>query len=140
MKIFYKHLINNIISKPSLSDLSEKLFQLGHEHEISNNILDFEFTPNRGDCLSLRGLLRDLKQYYDVTEEEIYKEKIKPYSLEFSNNAKNHCKSISFLKIEISEIPSTYHGPLKNYFDDLNVNKNNFFTDVSNFISYEYTS
>ena len=73
MKFFYKHLINRIISKPSLSDLSEKLFQLGHEHEISNNILDFEFTPNRGDCLSLRGLLRDLKQYYDVTEDEIYK-------------------------------------------------------------------
>ncbi len=137
MKISYKHLINNIITKPSLSDLSGKLFQLGHEHEVSNNIFDFEFTPNRGDCLSLRGLLRDLKQYYDVTEEEIYKEKIKPYSLEFSNNAENHCKSICFLKIEISDIPSTYHGLLKNYFDDLNINKNNFFTDVSNFISYE---
>ena len=137
MKISYKHLINNIITKRSLSDLSGKLFQLGHEHEVSNNIFDFEFTPNRGDCLSLRGLLQDLKQYYDVTEEEIYKEKIKPYSLEFSNNAENHCKSICFLKIEISEIPSTYHGLLKNYFDDLNINKNNFFTDVSNFISYE---
>ena len=30
-----------------------------------------------------------------------------------------------------------YHGELKDYFDDLDVNKNNFFTDISNYISYE---
>ena len=137
MKIFYKHLVNNIDPKPSLSDLSEKLFQLGHEHEISNNIFDFELTPNRGDCLSLKGLLRDLKQFYDVTEEDVYKENIEAYSLEFNNNATGHCKTITFLKIQIDDIPSSYHGSLENYFVDLDINKNNFFTDVSNYISYE---
>ena len=30
-----------------------------------------------------------------------------------------------------------YEGLLKEYFDDLNINKNNFFTDISNYISYE---
>ena len=40
-----------------------KLFQLGHEHEIEDQIFDLELTPNRGDCLSLYGILRDLKHF-----------------------------------------------------------------------------
>ena len=33
---------------------------------IDNKIFDMELTPNRGDCLSLDGLLRDLNLFYDV--------------------------------------------------------------------------
>ena len=64
MKISYKHLIDCIPQKPCTSELSDKLFQLGHEHEVKENIFNFEFTPNRGDCLSIRGLLRDLSVFY----------------------------------------------------------------------------
>ena len=60
MKIAYKHLVECIPSNPSINEISDKLFQLGHEHEITNDIFDMEITPNRGDCLSVRGLLRDL--------------------------------------------------------------------------------
>ena len=66
MKIPYQHLVAHIIEKPDIYELSEKLFQLGHEHEINHEIFDMEFTPNRGDCLSLKGLLRDLKLFYSV--------------------------------------------------------------------------
>ena len=55
MKIAYQHIIDG--QEPSIVDLSEKLFQLGQEHEIDNDVFDFEFTPNRGDCLSLKALL-----------------------------------------------------------------------------------
>ena len=34
MKINYQDLINFLSEKPSKEDLSQKLFQLGHEHEI----------------------------------------------------------------------------------------------------------
>ena len=44
---------------------------------------------------------------------------------------------ISFLKLEIESIPDKYKDYLKDYFIDLNLNKNNFFTDISNYISYE---
>ena len=54
MKITYPHLLNFFKEKPSLEELSEKLLQLGHEHEIEGNIIDLEITPNRGDCLSLK--------------------------------------------------------------------------------------
>ena len=73
MKIPYKHLIKNINPKPDINELSQRLFQLGHEHEIIDGIFDMDFTPNRGDCLSINGLLRDLKLFYDVaTQNNIY--------------------------------------------------------------------
>lgn len=138
MKIAYKHLINFIPSKPSIDDISEKFFQLGHEHEIKKNIFNMELTPNRGDCLSINGLLRDLAVFYKVNFiNKIYTDDIKSMNLDFNNFATDSCSHISFLKIDITGEISSYKGHLKEYFDDLDVNKNNFFTDVSNYISYE---
>jgi phenylalanyl-tRNA synthetase beta chain len=138
MKIAYEHLIENIENKPEINEVSERLFQLGHEHEIEDDIFDIEFTPNRGDCLSLRGLLRDLNLFYNTEiSNEVFKGKINKLDLDFVNNSTEHCKSISFLKIEIDEVPKNYKNNLKKYFDILEVKKNNFFTDVSNYLSYE---
>ena len=138
MKIAYEHLIKFIPSRPSIENISEKFFQLGHEHEIENNIFDMELTPNRGDCLSINGLLRDLSVFYEVTpNNEIYTDDIKSLDLNFVNNSPEACPSISFLKIKIQGEVSAYKGIFQDYFDDLDVNKNNFFTDISNYISYE---
>lgn len=138
MKVAYKHLINFMPSKPSIEDISNKLFQLGHEHEIYEEIFDMELTPNRGDCLSINGLLRDLAVFYDIAPfDEIYDGDIKPFKLDFINKAPTACPNISFLKIDIEEDTKPYKGLLHDYFNDLNLNKNNFFTDISNYISYE---
>ena len=138
MKIAYEHLIKFIPSRPSIENISEKFFQLGHEHEIQNNIFDMELTPNRGDCLSINGLLRDLSVFYEVTpNNEIYTDDIKSLDIKFVNNSPDACPSISFLKINIQGEVSAYKGIFQDYFDDLDVNKNNFFTDISNYISYE---
>ena len=138
MKIAYKHLSKFIPSKPSISDISEKLFQLGHEHELIGNFFDIEFTPNRGDCLSLKGILRDLAVFYEVDiNQKIYEGQINNLDINFTNNASKACPYISFLKIDIENEISEYKGMLKDYFDDTDVNKNNFFTDISNYISYE---
>ena len=67
MKIPYNHFVKYIKSRPSIEDLSKNFFQLGHEHEIENNIFNFELTPNRGDCFSLLGLLRELKYFMKLT-------------------------------------------------------------------------
>ena len=60
MKIAYEHLIKFIPSRPSIENISEKFFQLGHEHEIQNNIFDMELTPNRGCLLYTSPSPRDL--------------------------------------------------------------------------------
>ena len=42
MKFIYQDLLNFLNEQPSKEDLSEKLFQLGHEHEIDGDIFDLE--------------------------------------------------------------------------------------------------
>lgn len=138
MKISYKHLISRIDEKPNIEELSNKLFQLGHEHEINGNVFDMELTPNRGDCLSVNGLLRDLSLFYSINNNlEFYKKDLNEFNFNFINHAKKDCPKISFLKIEIDSIPEKYNQEMESYFYDLNVKKNNFFTDISNYISYE---
>ena len=138
MKIAYRHLLENISDNPSIDEISDCLFQLGHEHEIEENIFNMEFTPNRGDCLSINGLLRDLSVFYNVnTNQEIYNDKLNKLDIDFENLSQDICPQISFLKLEIESIPNKYKDYLNDYFKDLNLNKNNFFTDISNYVSYE---
>ena len=138
MKIAYRHLAQHIQECPSIEHISNKLFQLGHEHEIEGDIFDMEFTPNRGDCLSINGLLRDLAVFYTIDlEQEIYAGDLNQFQLDFENLSESICPKISFLKLEIDKVPEIYKNSLNNYFTDLGLNKNNFFTDVSNYLSYE---
>ncbi len=138
MKISYSHLVSLIEENPSIEMISESLFQLGHEHEIDGDILNMELTPNRGDCLSVNGILRDLSVLYNVNfKGKIYGEKIDKLKLNFENLSQNICPKISFLKIEIDKNPKEYNQYLNDYFMKLHLNKNNFFTDVSNYLSYE---
>ena len=65
MKIPYQYIVQSIEENPSIEEISDRLFQLGHEHEIEDEIFDIEITPNRGDCLSLIGILRDLNVFYN---------------------------------------------------------------------------
>ena len=138
MKIAYRHLLENITENPSIDEISDCLFQLGHEHEIEENIFNMEFTPNRGDCLSINGLLRDLSVFYNVnTNQEIYNDKLNKLDIDFENLSQDICPQISFLKLEIESIPNKYKDYLNDYFKDLGLNKNNFFTDISNYVGYE---
>jgi phenylalanyl-tRNA synthetase beta chain len=138
MKLSYQHLVKKMPSKPSIEEVSDSLFQLGHENEIEGQTIEIEITPNRGDCLSLDGILRDLNVFYSIDlNKDIYEDELKPFFFEFQNLAVKDCPKISFMLIEIEQTCSEYAGELKNYFNDLDVNKNNFFTDVSNYISYE---
>ena len=138
MKIAYSHLVQHIEENPSIEHVSDTLFQLGHEHEIEDGIFDMEFTPNRGDCLSINGLLRDLAVFYTVNlNQEIHNKKLNELLIDFENLSNDICPQISFLKLEIDKAPEVYKGSLDNYFLDLNLNKNNFFTDISNYLSYE---
>jgi phenylalanyl-tRNA synthetase beta chain len=138
MKIAYSHLVGRIKEKPSIEEISESLFQLGHEHEIEDSLFNIEFTPNRGDCLSVNGLLRDLSVFYTVeNKQEIYNGEIGELQLDFENLSPDICPRITFLKLEIDKTPNKYKKYLDNYFKDLSLNKNNFFTDISNYLSYE---
>ena len=138
MKISFDHILKFLDVSPKIEEISEKLFQLGHEHSIEKNIFDFEFTPNRGDCLSLNGLARELGVFYSLRNDlKIYESDIPKLDLDFQNYSKSNCPRISFLKIKIDKRKKVYEDYLESYFTDLNINKNNFFTDISNYLAYE---
>ena len=138
MKVLYQDILKFLSEKPSKLLLSEKLFQLGHEHEIDGDIFEIELTPNRGDCLSLIGLARDLKIFFGNSDTLAYFEgEIDTLEISFTNNSPRNCPKISFLEIEIDNISDEYQNYLENYFQFIGSNKTNFFTDISNYISYE---
>ena len=138
MKFSYRHLIDLLEQNPSKEELSITLFQLGHENELDGDIFNLELTPNRGDCLSLRGLARDLNHFYkNKNNIKIFEKNIEEFDLNFTNHEKRRCPNISFLHIEIEDEVLVYRDYLERYFTDLGNKKLNFFTDVSNYLSYE---
>ncbi len=138
MKFIYQDLLKFVTDQPSREQLSKKLFQLGHEHEIEGDIFNMEITPNRGDCLSLIGLSRDLNNFYNSKDPyNLYNEDIEILDLNFTNLSVDECPKISFLEIEIDKEISSYKPYLEDYFLKLGNKKTNFFTDISNYISYE---
>lgn len=138
MKVDYKDLKNFLSEIPSKEILSEKLFQLGHEHEVHGDIFEMELTPNRGDCLSLIGLARDLNVFFGNSKAlDIYKDDIEILEIDFKNSSPKDCPKISFLEIEIEDQKTQYQPYLENFFNSIGGNSTNLFTDISNYISYE---
>ncbi len=138
MKIIYQDLLRFLTEKPSKESLSSKLFELGHEHEILGDIFDLELTPNRGDCLSLNGLARDLKFFFGHDDSiQYFEDDIEELNFKFQNLSPRDCPRITFLELEIEGDISEYKPYFKKYFSILGNKQTNFFTDVSNYISYE---
>ena len=139
MRFSIKSIQEGLNKNLSSSELSELLFQLGHENEIDKDVIDIEITPNRGDCLSVRGIQRELNYFCSQKREfnDIYDEEIEKIDFGFVNQCTEDCSKISFLQVEIDSPPSKYKDYLENYFIELELTKNNFFTDVSNYIQHE---
>ena len=134
----FRHIKDRITEEVTIDEISEKLFQLGHENTIENEIIDIEITPNRGDCLSLLGILRELSVFYDVDKEfDLYSGDIEKFDIDFENLAPETCQEISFLYLHIENDIKDFSNDLQSYFNDLGINNNNFFTDISNYVSYE---
>ena len=138
MKILKSHLKSFIKQEITDYELSNLLNQLGHENEFNNKFFDLDITPNRGDCLSAYGVARDLRNFLKVDLNlDIYQKEIDQLDLNFINNSPAQCPNISFLKIEVEHIKKNYKPYMEKFFTELEVKRNNFFTDISNYLSYE---
>ena len=102
MRFSIKSIQEGLNKNLSSSELSELLFQLGHENEIDQDVIDIEITPNRGDCLSVRGIQRELNYFCSQKKEfnDIYDEEIEKIDFGFVNRCVEDCPKISFLKLD----------------------------------------
>lgn len=138
MKILFSHLKKYLIENYTIDKISNSLFDIGHENEFHKNIIDIEFTPNKGDCLSVLGIARDLNAIHETDLNlTTYQNEIDQLEFNFINESPDFCPNISFLKIEIDGKIKKYKPYLESYFKDLNISKKNFFTDISNYLAYE---
>ncbi len=102
MKVLYSRLLEAINSKPKIEELCEDLTLIGIEvDEIKSfqgdKIIDFDLTPNRGDCFSVKGLARDYCAFKD-----------KKFSNPLREAFKGDCKFIKKIKLSAKEGCSTY--------------------------------
>ncbi len=70
MKVLYSRITEAIKAKPKIESLCDDLTLIGIEvDEIKSfrgdKIIDFDLTPNRGDCFSIKGLARDYCAFKD---------------------------------------------------------------------------
>jgi len=105
MKISYNWLKDYVNIDKSTEQLAEDLSLFGHEVEAiekmvypeqsrggNDTVLDFEITPNRGDCLSILGMAREIAA--------LYNSKLKSQNLKLQFKTENLDKKI---KTEISD-------------------------------------
>ena len=101
MKIHFSHLRKFLTGEVDINYVSSLLFQLGHENEIHGDILDIEFTPNKGDCLSVFGIARDLNAVHKINLDlDLYSGHVDELDFKFNNDLPNFCPNISFLKLK----------------------------------------
>ena len=64
MKILYSQIAKRFKNKPPIHKFCDDLTMLGIEvdsvkRQKNDYVIDFDITPNRGDCFSIDGLVRD---------------------------------------------------------------------------------
>ena len=68
---------------------------------------------------------------------KVYDGQLEDFNFDFINHEPNACPEIKFLYLEIENEVNSYKDYLASYFEDLPNKRVNFFTDVSNYVSYE---
>lgn len=122
-------------------ELADKLSLIGHESEVINpELLDLKITPNRGDCLSVYGLARDLAGLYDLKLESVSTRSLPEHShffnLALDSSAQSDVLTDQLLLIEnyrSIESPSLVKERLK----VIGVQPKELMIDLSNYVSYE---
>mgnify|MGYP001266459494 CR=1 FL=1 len=144
MKISKNWLAEYIVPLKSNKALENDLTKLGLEVDtiIKNKndyIIDIEFTPNRGDCLSIYGTARDLAAYY---RKDIKKPTSSPFTyIKKNKKMKNVISSISpeYRYMELKNIDVKTKTP-KFIIERLNksdIASRNIIVDISNYVMLE---
>lgn len=76
--LFKPEVLTEIVERLTLSGIELEKIIPAIEEDNYSDILEFKITPNRGDCLSLKGLVREIElltDYVAISDREIFENK-----------------------------------------------------------------
>ena len=139
-----KNWLSEFLLIPKSTDLENVLTQLGLEVDSikkhkDDYIIDIEFTPNRGDCLSVYGTARDLCAY---KSKEIKKPALSPSVSEKSNKhikkvSDNICPEYRYIILNNVNLKQKTPKFIKDKLIKSDITPINLVVDISNFVMLE---
>ena len=147
MKVLYSSLVEKIKTKPKIDGFCDDLTMLGIEVDDiqsfkGDKVINFDLTPNRGDCFSVKGLIRDycalknitfsLKKTHNFKSTKVFTKKIKL-------SAKEACSAYSAISISNLSPKKTNNFPkkIKNSIKAAGIQSIHPLVDIVNFIMLE---
>jgi len=145
MKVLYSRITGAIKAKPKIESLCDDLTLIGIEvDEIKSfqgdKIIDFDLTPNRGDCFSVKGLARDYcafknKKFSSVTKTS-FKGETK-FSKKIKLLAREGCSAYSTVSISNLKLKKKFPGYIKKTLKAAGIQSIHPLVDIINFVMLE---
>ncbi|MGA2655545.1 MAG: phenylalanine--tRNA ligase beta subunit-related protein, partial [Gammaproteobacteria bacterium] len=145
MKVTEKWLREWINPKQNIKEIADILTLSGLEvddlHDLSNgdHLIDINLTPNRGDCLSISGIARELAA---LTQTPLLakKEISVPQSIEDKKNIKLESQDCPFYSGRIiTDVDNTLPTPqfIQERLEQLGVRRISLIVDIANYVMFE---
>ena len=145
MKVLYSRITKAIKAKPKIESLCDDLTLIGIEvDEIKSfrgdKIIDFDLTPNRGDCFSVKGLARDYcafkgKKFSSATKNS-FKGK-KKFNKKIKLLAKDGCSAYSAVSISNLNYKKKFPDYIKKTLKAAGIQSIHPLVDIVNFVMLE---
>ena len=145
MKVLYSNITKAIKAKPMIENLCDDLTLIGIEvDEIKSfqgdKIIDFDLTPNRGDCFSVKGLARDYcafkdKKFYSAPKSSFKGEK--KFNKKINLFAKDACSAYSAVSISNLKLIKKFPDHIKKTLKAAGIQSIHPLVDIVNFVMLE---
>ncbi len=145
MKVLFSRITKAINSKPKIENLCEDLTLIGIEvDEIQSfqgdKIIDFDLTPNRGDCFSVKGLARDYCAYknkkFSLVTKNFFKGETK-FNKKIKLLARDACPAYSAISISNLKLKKKFPDYIKNALKAAGIQSIHPLVDIVNFVMIE---
>ena len=145
MKVLYSRITEAIKAKPKIESLCDDLTLIGIEvDEIKSfhgdKIIDFDLTPNRGDCFSIKGLARDYCAFKDKkfssAAQASFKGKTK-FNKKIKLLARDGCSAYSAVSISNLKLKKKFPEYIKKTLKAAGIQSIHPLVDIVNFVMLE---
>jgi phenylalanyl-tRNA synthetase beta chain len=145
MKVLYSRVTRAIKAKPKIESLCDDLTLIGIEvDEIKSfhgdKIIDFDLTPNRGDCFSVKGLARDYCAFKNKKLSSEIKTSFKgetKFSKKIKLLAREGCSAYSAVSVSNLKLKKKFPDYIKKTLKAAGIQSIHPLVDIVNFVMLE---